>query len=434
MAIDIGLNLYRNALGDLESGYIPVEDGVNFIGTVGHGNTMTITLGDDTGLSFGSRSNVKPLFVNLGDGLSGNVLGRITTQHLNTNLISDSVIKAGSLPSSWKLNIKTDGDVGFFGFGQAVTTQDQTKPLIQYIERRYGFAFDDPTIQCNGYYFSSPPWSNTNLFTFTIDGRVYSHTNDGSPASADNAAAVATILAAAINADSLCKCTANANDGTFELRLLKKNTGDNFTVSTSGSIYQNFNNKANRVYSWNDSTSNDAILITREISSAQSYIENTTGSTGESYYDARPSANSWMNEELILKNSSSAGVSDGYYRHYKNAELLNPLMAAVTHNVGQQPLGRCYLNQYSNGVYGYFRTGELPIHVGYQCWDDEYAGIYLSDTPTIVEGTTNLVRQPQTSWTSNIVQFKQIHSLVNPSASHVFLRTSETNYTYLGAL
>lgn len=420
---------HRNPFTGMFDGmYTPVANGVNFIGNVGHGNVLTIT--DSLG-RFQNRNNIKPLFVNLGDTVNGSSLGRITSSHINNNLTVDASVKAGSLSSSFKWDIKVHGDGGLIG--TAITTQDQSKPLIQYIERRYGFDFDDPDIQNNGYYFSSPPWQNNNVFTITIDGRTYTHTNDGSPATINNADVVESNLTAQINADPLCKCTVTS-DGTFGFRLVKKVPTEFFTVTYNQHITQNFNNKQARSYAWNNSGNNDTILITSsKTGGGHSYMENTDGNASSPYYNAKPEENSWMNEELILKNSSAPAVSDGYYRHYKKGELLNPTASFVTHDVGEQPLGRCYLNQLSNGPYGYWTT-ELYMHLGYQCWDDEYLGIYLADSATIVPGSTTIVRQPQVTWTINSVSFQQIHSLVDPHGAHVFLRTSETQFIHMGQL
>jgi len=420
----------RNLSGKLQGSYVPILEGVNFIGTVGHGNTLTIT--DSLG-RFGTRTNVKPLFVNFGDSRFGSSLGRITTTHISPNAVSDTVVKLGGMASSWKLDIRQFGDSGIIG--TPVTTQDQTKPLIQYIERRYGFDYADPTIQNNGYYFNSPPDANIRLFSLSIDGRTYSHTNDGSPASANNASAVAVIIAAQINSDLLCKCTAVANDGTFDLRLTKKNMGDTFSPVLIENLYQNFNNKTARIYSWNDSTPNDAYMISAGSGAGSSHtnMENTSGSANTPDYNAKQETSLWMSEELVLKNSSAGGVSDGFYNHYKNGELLNTGNSLVTYNVGQQPLGRCYLTQFSNGPYGYWRA-DLPINVGYQCWDDEYLGIYFADSETIAAGTTKLVRQPQATWSSEIVRISQVGSHVAPAGAYVHLRTGLATYIYLGRL
>jgi len=421
------------ATGKMQGSYIPVDAGINFIGTVGHGNIMTITAHEDTGISFGTRDIIKPLAVFLGDSRFGSSLGRITTEHISSNATSDTVVKAGALTSSWRLDLKEFGDDGFFS--APVTTQDRTKPLIQYIERRYGFDFDDPTIQNNKYYFKQ--WGDANTYTheIDIDGRVYSHTNDGTAGSINNGAFVRDYIIDLINDDPLCKCTASVSDS--RMWLQKKDMGQDFIVTypidAIEAISQNFNNKANRVYAWDNSTINDSILLTRSNTNAQSYMENTSGNLAMPYYVALPDVEEWMCEEFVLVNSSEPDISDGYYNHYKNAQCLNPTASFVTYNTGQQPLGRCFLSQMSNGPYGYWRA-DLPINIGYQCWDDEWKGIYLSDSDDIVEGTSLLVRQPQTAWVSNSVKFQQVYSLVNPSGAHVFLCTAKDTYTYLGQM
>jgi len=431
-ALPITLDI-NPATGKLQGSYIPVGPGISFIGTVGHGNIMTITAHEDTGISFGTRENVKPLFVNFGDSRSGNSLGRLTTAHITSNATSDTVVKAGALTSSWRLDLKVFGDDGFFV--NPVTTQDRTKPLIQYIERRYGFDFDDPKIQNNKYYFQQ--WGELNTYTheITIDDRTYSHTNDGTAGSINNGAFVRDYIIALINADILCKCTASVNDGRMwlEKKDLEQDFEVTYPIGGTDSIYQNFNNKTNRIYAWDDSTTNDAILITNSNTYSQAYVENTTGSANSNSYVAGPEVDSWMCEEYVLVNSSAPNISDGYYHHYKNAECLNPHSSFVTYNAGQQPLGRCYISQMSNGPYGYWRD-DLPENFGYQCWDDEATGIYLADTDEIIEGVTKLVRQPQTAWASNSIKFQQVYSLVNPSGAHSFFRKPDFSYTYLGQM
>ena len=425
----ISVSPQRNPVsGKLHGSYFPIQEGVNFMGLVGHGSMMTIT---DSLARFGTRTNVKPLFVNLGDSRFGSSLGRITTEHINSATVSDTVIKAGALASSWKLDLKQFGEGGIMG--QPIITQNQTRPLIQYIERRYGFDFADPTIHNNGYYFSSPPQENTRVFTLTVDGRTYTRTNDGTATSISNGFAVGESIKAEINADTLCKCTVTS-DETFNFRLVKKSLSENFIVTYNSNVTQNFNNKCNRIYAWDNATINNAILLTRGAGGGSvSYMENTNGNAAQPDYNAKSLVSAWMGDGFVLRNSSAPNVSDGYYRHYRNSELLNPTVSLVTHDTGEQPIGRCFLNQLANGPYGYWRS-DLLMHVGYQCWDDEFLGIYLADSATIVPATTKLVRQPQATWTANSVSFQQVHSLVNPSGAYIFLCTAGNTFTYIGVL
>jgi len=414
--------------GKLKGSYEAVAEGVNFIGTVGHGNVLTIT---DSLARFGARTNQKPLFVNLGDSLNGSSLGRITTQHINSDCVSDTIVKAGSLPSSWKLDIKQFGDAGI---SIPVITQDQTKPLIQYVERYYGFSYSNPRIQNNVYYFSVPNYANTTVFQFVIDGRTYTHTNDGTAGSISNGAAIRANLISLINADSACKCTA-AMVGTppYDVfTLTKKVSTDYFDVTYSATIYQNFNNKTNRNYAFDDSTINNARISTIDATSALLTVENVA-TPGGGYYNPEFEANTWMGEEYIMKNSSSANTPDGFYYHYKKSKQLNSYSNLITYETGEKPLGRCYLNQFSNGPYGYWQA-DLPMYVGYQCWDDEYNGIYLADSETIVAGATKLVRQPQSFWYSDRAVITQTESMVSLSGAYVHVRTGLSTYVYLGRL
>lgn len=425
---DINISAARDPIsGKLKGSYVEVAEGVNFIGTVGHGNTLTIT---DSLARFGTRTNAKPLFVNFGDSLSGSALGRDTGSHLSSNLTTDSVVKLGSLMSSYKLDIKQHGSGGLIS--PPITTTDQTKPLIQYIERRYGFDYADPRIQNNTFYIKQWGYENTFAFSLTIDGRTYTYTNDGTAGSVNNGGVVRDDFIAQINADALCKCTASNNSGT--LLLTKKVVSDYFDVTYNSSIYQNFNNKTARIYAWDNSGSNDVYLISAAAGAGSSHtnVENTSGSVSTPYYDAKQDASAWMCEEFVLKNSSAGGVSDGYYNHYKNSELLNSGNSIVTYNVGQQPLGRCYLNQFSNGEYGYWRA-DLPMNIGYQCWDDEYNAIYLADSATITSGTKK-VRQPQLLWFANRCNITLIESHVPLSGAHVHVRTGLSTFIHLGQL
>ena len=421
--------------GRLQSGYLPVAEGINFVGTIGHGNKLAVT---DSSASFTPRTTVKPLFVNFGDSRSGHSLGRITTSHITTNASIDTGVKLGSLASSFKWDIKQYGGSGILA--TPITTQDQSKPLIQYIERRYEFDYASPRINTNTYYFKERNYNNTITHTIVIDGRTYTHTNDGTAGSVSNHAAVETFIAAAINADSLCKCTAArvgaVNEEVFT--LTKKNINDTFDVTYNTEIFQNFNNKSARVYAWDDSGNNDAYLNTyydyETVSKVgHTNMENDSGnSTGKVYYNHESDNSVFMCEELILKNSTTIDTSTGGYDHYKNSKLLNTGNSLSTWNTGQQKLGRCYLNQFSNGPYGYWQA-ELLMYFAYQCWDDEYAAIYLADSSTITDSTKK-VRQPQTKWLSNQVEFQQVETHVPLSGAYVFERTGLTTFRYLGRL
>lgn len=423
----INISVARSPLnGKLQGSYEAVADGVNFIGAIGHGNELTIT---DSLARFGTRENVKPFFVNLGDSFSGNALGRDTAAHLNTNATIDGVVKLGGFSSSLKFNIREYGNSGIISAPITLSTE---KPIIQYIERREQFNYNDPQIQCNGYYFSNFGSSNTRVFTITIDGVGYTHTNDGTPASIGNSSTVATTIADLINLDSGCPVTAVANDGTFGLKLTKKSEINySIIVTYNENCYQNFNNKQARIWSWNDATPNNARLSITNGTTSLLTVENTTGSTAGSY-PSTAIENTWLCEELVFRNSNAPDTADGFYYHYRDSKILNTSNSLVTYNTGQQRLGRCYLNQFSNGPYGYWRT-ELIMHFGYQCWDDEYTGVYLADSATITDNTKK-VRQPQTFWTENRIKIYTIESHVPAAGAHVHLRTGLSTFIYMGQI
>lgn len=427
------------AIGKLQGSYFTVKDGVNFTGALGHGSLLTIT---DSLARFGTRVNTKPLWVSMSDGLTLSPLGRIAGSYFNTNSVVDTVVRNGSMASSLRLDFRQFGSAGIVS--QPFILQDTTKPFIHYIERHYGFDLTSPRIQNNTYFFGQWSYANTRSQTFVIDGRTYSRTNDGTSASINNGAVIISELTALINGDALCKCTAGVNgDGVF--LLTKKTLSDVFDVTITntglGEITQNFNNKCSRIYSMNSSENNDAYLTTiaSGVGGAHTNTENTddigTGlpiSTSLPYYNAKQEASAWMCEELVFKNSS-INQSDGFYNHYKNGELLNAGNSMCTWVTGRQPCGRLFLNQMSNGPYGYWQN-ELMIRTGYQCADDEYNGIYFADSATPVPGVTKMVRQPQTYWGVDRVIISQVGSHVAVAGAYVHVRTGLSTYIYLGRL
>jgi len=73
------------------------------------------------------------------------------------------------------------------------------------------------------------------------------------------------------------------------------------------------------------------------------------------------------------------------------------------------------------------------MHVGYQCWDDEYKGIYLADSSSITPGTKR-VRLPQSRWWANRVDVTMVESFIPLAGAYVHLRTGLASFTYIGRL
>lgn len=427
MAISMNLEPWERkpSTGFLDGRYSSGTSGAySYSGDVVHRGLITIT---DSLSRFGTRTNVKPLYVNFGDSAAGDSLGRLTGTYINSGsgcTIGQTEIKNGALLGSHKFNITVMGTAGIT-LDPSITFPDNTKEIYQYRERRYDWDFANPRVQCKGYYMSVSGSPNTATFTIIIDGRTYSFTNDGTPGSISNKTVVAAALAVSINADSLCKCTAVANDGTFDLNLTKKTPADVFDVTYSANIFQNFNNKTDRF--WPQSYAYDVYVATKSATLGSTVAENLTGVTPSYLPNQTPFT--WLNQEYVFKNSSAAGVQDGYLFVYQNGVCLNPTCSVVTYKSGDTPIERPYLNQFANGPYGYWQNG-LDMYLGYQCWDDEVLGIYFGDAST--QAACNyLVRQPQTAWAAGSVSFVPIASFVPVTGAHVYLRTSRDSFTYL---
>jgi len=112
------------------------------VGTVGHGLEMTMRT--DGTYNFGTRTNVKPLYVNLGVK-AGSSYGRDTADYFQVSGVEQTSVKAGSVAGAVRFDFKylstisapaIFGDIDF----------NPAKPLIQYIERYYAFDIRDPDV------------------------------------------------------------------------------------------------------------------------------------------------------------------------------------------------------------------------------------------------------------------------------------------------
>ncbi len=117
-----------------------LSDSLQIAGTFAHGNIVEITT--DGSYDFGTRQNVKPLYVNYGDAMAGSPDGRRTDNFWNAATVSlQTVIKNGSLTGALKKDFKLSSVGSFESF-----EFDTTKPLIEYKERYY-FDILDPLYQ-----------------------------------------------------------------------------------------------------------------------------------------------------------------------------------------------------------------------------------------------------------------------------------------------
>lgn len=113
---------------------------IAWTGTIAHGSTLTIT---DAQSRFGTRTNVKPLYVNTGGGKADTALGRVTANKFPAAAFHQTTIKAGSVTGAVGLdhfNNSTDAAFENFDF-------DGSKPLINYTERYQAFDIADPAYQ-----------------------------------------------------------------------------------------------------------------------------------------------------------------------------------------------------------------------------------------------------------------------------------------------
>ncbi len=312
------------------------------IGSVGHGNEMQIKTNGF--YNFGSRVNVKPLYVNLG-AKAGSSYGRDTNDYYNAAAVSQSSVKPGSLASAIRYDLKAAGQAALFQY----LPFNPAKPLIQYIERFYGFDITDPNAQ-------------------------------------------------------------GANGG--------------------GTGVPGFNLKTNRLYKDNTPNSENNVYIGYQGASGPTsvrvFVENVEVS-GEYYDIGVPTANTWASEEFVFLNSSAVNVSDGEYRHYRSNVLLNPTkyLRKTISDAQPSPISVAVLDQVSNGCGD--GMANVYMYTGFQCWDDEYRGVYVGNAATR-GACTKLCRLPQTSWGETAATFLQIYSVVDIAERYFYMRTGKTTW------
>lgn len=105
-------------------------------GTVAHGSVITIT---DAAARFGSRVNVKPLYVSLGNQKAGSPLGRRTDDYYNAGTEASAAHPVGALTQAYRYDFKGTETANDVWGGELFFTENATNPLLQYVERYYDF-------------------------------------------------------------------------------------------------------------------------------------------------------------------------------------------------------------------------------------------------------------------------------------------------------
>lgn len=313
------------------------------VGAVGHGNEMIFKTNGF--YNFGSRTNVKPLYVNLGVK-AGSSYGRDTTDYFHVSGVEQSSIKPGSVPSAIQFDFKylsTISAPAIFGN----LSFNPAKPLIQYIERYYAFDIRDTNV-----------WG----------------------------------------------------------------------ANGAGTDVPGFNLKTNRLYYDLAGAANNAYIgyQGKDPLSVRVFVERVEVSAD--YYNVDlPTANSWGSEEFIYIGSSAVNVEDGEYRHYRSNTFLNP-SAYLRTTIGDtypNPIFTAYLDQASNGCGD--NVANVYIYSSYQCWDDEYLGVYVGNASTR-GACTKMVRLPQIEWSVSSAKFLQIYSVVDSADRYFYMRTGKTSW------
>lgn len=113
---------------------------ISWTGTVAHGETLTIT---DAQSRFGTRTNVKPLYVNTGGGKTDTALGRDAGDKFPAASVYQTTIKNGSVPGAVGLDHYNNSTDAVFDD----VSLDPSKPFVSYVERFYAFDITDPAYQ-----------------------------------------------------------------------------------------------------------------------------------------------------------------------------------------------------------------------------------------------------------------------------------------------
>ena len=196
----------------------------------------------------------------------------------------------------------------------------------------------------------------------------------------------------------------------------------------AGTGIAGFNLKTNRLYYDLDGAANNSYIgyQGKDALSARAFTERVEVSA-DSYSADLPTANTWGSEEFLFLNSSALNVEDGELRHYRSNTFLNPsayLRKTIDATYPNQ-IYTAYLDQNSNGCGD--GVANVYVYASYQCWDDEYNGVYVGNNAA--RGScTKLVRLPQSSWSQTAADFTQIYSVVDSTERYFYVRTGKTSW------
>jgi hypothetical protein len=133
------------ASGGSDASSVPSSpDGLSLSGTVAHGSIVTIT---DWSARFGNRTNVKPLYVSLGDQRQGNGLGRKTGDYYHVHSEASNVQTVGAISQTLRFDFKGTETANAIWGNEIFFTEDPSRPLLQYLERYYDFDIYQPQYQ-----------------------------------------------------------------------------------------------------------------------------------------------------------------------------------------------------------------------------------------------------------------------------------------------
>jgi len=196
----------------------------------------------------------------------------------------------------------------------------------------------------------------------------------------------------------------------------------------AGTGVAGLNLKTNRLYYDLDGAANNVYIgyQGKDATSARVFTERVEVSAD--YYSVdTPTASTWGSEEFIYIGSSAVNVEDGEYRHYRNNSFLNSsaYLRETIDSSYPNPIYTAYLDQLSNGCGD--GVANVYIYTGYQCWDDEYNGVYVGNASTR-GACTKMVRLPQSSWSQTSADFYQIYSVVASADRYFYMRTGKTSW------
>lgn len=421
----INISADRNPVsGKLQGSYVTVAEGVNFIGTTGHGNSLTIT--DSLG-RFGTRTNIKPVLVMMGDSKTTSSLGRNVADYTAAASVLDTVFKRTNLNGSIRHNFKSySGATGaIIGDGTSLVL-DGDKPVITYVERYYDFDIADINYQSNTFFPTGAFVANQN-YSITVSGQTATY-NDATPTEAE----FKSSLIAQINAFGLPVTASGVSGGV----LVAPNTaGVALTITTTANIKSSSNIKTNRIWASPANTPTDSSSYigyngAEGSTSVRHSIENVDSVSH--YYNVGVPAYQWVSETFLFNNSSASDVPDGYFEHWRNNTFLNVGKSEmVTWKTTGYPnkLRRYYLDEWSNGA-GRGVT-ECNMYLAYLVVDDEWNSIWIGNAATKA-ACTKFVKLPQTFWLDNRVDVVQIETEVTLASAHFYVQTAKDTFVYLG--